>query len=60
MITLPGWRGGGYSDTFIYSDQFWGFKILHFNIIFVFLKNNFILFFFGGGGGMKNISGLIT
>ena len=47
-----GLEGWGYSDTFIYSDQFWGFKILHFNIFFVFHKKIFVLFifFFGGGG----------
>ena len=45
------WRGGGYSDIFIYIRRpgpILGVQNLEFQYLFIF-------FFFGGGGGFRNI-----
>ena len=54
-------QGGGglwYFHTYVGSSYFWGFKILNFNIFWVFRKMKIVwgmkivwLFFVGGGGG---------
>ena len=64
-------QGGGgrvlrYFHTYVGSGYFWGFKILNFNIFWVFRKMKIVwgmkilwLFFWGGGGGGNHKNGLV-